>query len=256
MDRLADGDERGQRIAHDGKAQRAPESVRHRGKLERELRDEPPAVRTETAGERERHEDRDGECAILAVAACNCGGEKCGTPRSVAGVGSAFSTQPSLGVLHDDGKLIVGIRRAECGPAQRGCRDVRLAPRRVTPSTVDVHIIREPSQAAADERGMLNRIHFCQRDNCCRSRERAAGKLARPVPGGIHLREQCGTCALQCGCKPGLVFHRACGAPLILPAAGARAVRSLPSPARETSPPRVRPRRGGRSSSRDTSSGG
>ena len=65
MPALADGNERGQRVAHHWQAQRGKPVARQRGQLERQLDDILPAP---FAGQRAVGEDRHGKCTILAVA--------------------------------------------------------------------------------------------------------------------------------------------------------------------------------------------
>ena len=78
---LSDGDERGQRVAHHGKAQRREELVRCSREFEGQRDHRTPGIRAgaEPARKRAEGEDGDGESAVLAVA----GDDGCDEPRNV-----------------------------------------------------------------------------------------------------------------------------------------------------------------------------
>ena len=98
MNRLPNSDERRQRVADDGELDRAPEPVRDRRQLERELRNHAPI---HAARDGEGHQDRDGKSAVLAVAR----GDSLWERRHVAEIGG--------------GALV-----ARRGPAERGGGEV------------------------------------------------------------------------------------------------------------------------------------
>jgi hypothetical protein len=91
MPHLSDGDERRQRVTHDGQFQRGEKILRQRGQLEGKLNDLLPScfAFAQPPGQRAHREDGHGESAVLAVARDDGGDKLIGFEFGVWGLGFA-----------------------------------------------------------------------------------------------------------------------------------------------------------------------
>ena len=141
MPGLADGDERGQGIAHDGQVKRGEELVWQRRKFKRQRQHALPRGRTraESPAQRARCENRHRERPVFAVAFDDRG-------RDFVRTGSSGALcQPAFRPFHDALIFVIGPGHdAERRPAQRRGADVAEAERGVTPAAVGVDVLREP----------------------------------------------------------------------------------------------------------------
>ncbi len=194
MTRVADRDQRGQRVAHDRQLHPLKPLVRTRRQLERKLRHATPCRRAlaEFPGNREHGENRHGKRAVLAVAPLDR------FRQHVRLEAASLRAQPHFH-LSDRGPLAfrdrgalrrVGCRHRQRGPHQRRRADVAQADGRVTPAAIRILMRFQPGDALADLLGMAARVGQHESPDRGRGGERAAGEVAFPMTGGRPLGKQ------------------------------------------------------------------
>ena len=183
---VANGDQRRQGVADHGQANGSEPGTGQDRQLERQRQHPGPGFFPHASAQGRHHEDRDGECLVLAVAGDHRLGHLIRAQRT-DGIAN-----PHLAQADDfDRRLLAGD--TEGRPAEQRGGQITAGHWRVAPAAICILVGSDPANTGPDEAFVRRGIHQRERHHGGRCGERTAGQLALPVPVLLHLREQAGT---------------------------------------------------------------